>query len=412
MKKQFDCVVVGAGPAGSTTAALVAEAGFSTLLLEREKFPRFHVGESMMPETFWTLQRLGVLEQMREQAFVKKVGVQFVSSSAKESVPFFFDQHDDRDCAQTWHVERADFDNMLFKNAAAKGSDCRDGSRVMDVKLDGNEGVQLSYRDEDGNDTQVHSRVVVDATGQNAMIANRLGLVEVNEDLKKASIWTYYIDAERSEDPDRNTTIILHTDDKKCWFWYIPLANNTVSVGLVGDHKSLLKDGVSAEEKFEQQLAKCPGVARRIAKGSRVGSFHVAKEFSYTTKEHAGDNWVLVGDAFGFIDPVYSSGVYLALKSGEMAADAIVEGLRSDDLSAKQLGSWTDEFKEGVVWIRKLVHAFYTDEFSFGQFMKKHPEHAGNLTNLLIGRVFEEGVGKIFDDMTPAIEEAKAAAAM
>ena len=142
-----------------------------------------------------------------------------------------------------------------------------------------------------------------------------------------------------------------------------------------------------------------------------VGDLRIAKEFSYTTKQHAGDNWVLVGDAFGFIDPVYSSGVFLALKSGEMAADAVVEGLKKNDLSAAQLGSWTEEFKTGMVWIRKLVHAFYTEEFSFGQFMKKHPQHAGNLTNLLIGRIFEEGVGEIFDDMTPAIEEAKAAAA-
>ena len=363
----------------------------------------------MMPETYWTLERLGVLEQMRDQAFVKKVGVQFVSSSAKESAPFFFDQHDDRDCSQTWHVERADFDNLLFKNAAAKGADCRDGSRVIDVELDGDERVSLTYRDADGNDTRISSRVIIDATGQNALIANRLGLVKVDENLKKASIWTYFIDAERSNDPERNTTIILHTDDKKCWFWYIPLANNTVSVGLVGDHESLLKDGMSAEEKFEQQLAKCPAAMRRVEKGSRVGGFHVAKEFSYSTKQHAGDHWVLVGDAFGFIDPVYSSGVFLALKSGEMAADAVIEGLRINDLSAAQLGSWTREFKEGIVWIRKLVHAFYTEEFSFGRFMKKHPEHAGSLTNLLIGRVFDEGVGEIFDDMTPAIEEAKGA---
>lgn len=412
MQSQRDCVVIGGGPAGSAAAALVAESGFSTLLLEREPFPRFHVGESMMPETYWTLERLGVLDQMRERAFVKKVGVQFVSSSAKESVPFFFDQHDDRECSQTWHVERAEFDNMLFNNAAAKGADCRDGSRVMNVEFHDGNGATVVYRAPDGTEHRVDTKVVIDATGQQAMLANRLGLIEVNEKLKKASIWTYYLDAERSEDPERNTTIILHTDDKKCWFWYIPLSNNTVSVGLVGDHEHLLKGDASPEERFEEQLKKCPGVQRRIQSANRVGGFHVAKEFSYSTKQHAGDNWVLIGDAFGFIDPVYSSGVFLALKSGEMAADAVIEGLRKNDLSAAQLNSWTPEFKAGMVWIRQLVHAFYTDEFSFGQFMKKHPEHAGNLTNLLIGRVFEEGVGKIFDDMLPEIQKAKSPAAM
>ena len=129
----------------------------------------------------------------------------------------------------------------------------------------------------------------------------------------------------------------------------------------------------------------------------------MAKEFSYTTKQHAGDGWVLVGDAFGFIDPVYSSGVFLALKSGELAADAIAEGLRQGDLSATQLGGWTADYKAGMAWMRKLVHAFYTTEFSFGGFMKTHPEHAGNLSNILIGRVFEDGVGKIFEDMDPVL---------
>lgn len=410
MEKQFDCVTIGAGPGGSTTAALVAEAGFSTLLLERERFPRFHVGESLMPETYWTLKRLGVLDEMRARSFPPKVGVQFVSSSTKESAPFIFEQHDEHESSQTWHVERAEFDNMLFKNASAKGADCRDGSRVLDVNLKEGGGAKIKYQSADGETHTVNAKVVVDATGQQAMLGNRLGLVEVNETLKKAAIWGYYLGAERSEDPDRNTTIILHTEDKACWFWYIPLANNIVSVGLVGDHKQLLKGRGTPEEIFADELTKCPGVQRRIANAKRTGDFHVAKEFSYTTKQHAGDGWVLVGDAFGFIDPVYSSGVFLALKSGEMAADAIVDGLRKNDLSAEQLGCWTPEFKAGMAWIRKLVHAFYTNEFSFGKFMKMHPEYAGNLTNLLIGRVFEDGIGKIFDDMEPAIEEAKSMA--
>lgn len=410
MEKQFDCVTIGAGPGGSTAAALIADAGHSTLLLERERFPRFHVGESLMPETYWTLKRLGVLDEMRKRSFPPKVGVQFVSSSTKESAPFMFREHDDRDSSQTWHVERAEFDNLLFKNAASKGADCRDGSRVLDIDLNGEDGLKtVTYQSADGEKHTVKTRVVVDATGQQAMLANRLGLVEVNENLKKASIWTYYVGAERSEDPDRNTTIILHTEDKACWFWYIPLANDTVSVGLVGDHKQLLKGRGKPEDIFAEELAKCPGVVRRIADARRVGDFNVAKEFSYTTRQHAGDGWVLVGDAFGFIDPVYSSGVFLALKSGEMAADAVVEGLQTDNLSAEQLGSWTPEFKSGMAWIRKLVHAFYTNEFSFGQFMKSHPQYASNLTDLLIGRVFEEGVGEIFDEMEPAIEQAKAA---
>ncbi len=401
--QSFDCVVIGAGPAGCTAATIVAQGGYRTLLLERDKMPRFHVGESLMPETYWTLERLGLLDQMRNRTFPPKVGVQFVTDTGRESQPFYFDQHDPRECSRTWHVERADFDHMLFKNAAAKGADCRDGMRVLGVNLGQQKASTVNFQSSTGATEEVSARVVVDATGQQAMLANRLGLKVENKQLRKSSIWTYYRGAERSKDPQRNTTIILHTNDKSAWFWYIPLSNDMVSVGVVGDNTYLLKGRGKPEQVFEEELAKCPAVTSRVAAATCTGEFHVAKEFSYTTKQHSGDGWVLIGDAFGFIDPVYSSGVFLALKSGELAADAIVEGLRRNDTSAAQLGCWTEEFNAGMVWMRKLVHAFYTNEFSFGQFMKQHPEHRGNLTDLLIGRVFQDGAGRIFNDMEPAV---------
>ncbi len=402
----YDCVVIGGGPAGSSTAALVAESGFRTLLVEREKFPRFHVGESLMPETYWTLERLGVLPKMQTWGFVPKVGVQFVNQSGRESQPFFFNAHDPRACSTTWHVERDRFDQLLFENAAEKGATCLDETRVVSVDLRPTGPHQLSIQTSPGETQTVTGRVVVDATGQSAMLASRLGLKEVNRNLRKAAIWTYYRGADRSPDPQQNTTIILHTSDKQAWFWYIPLSDDMVSVGVVSDNDYLLKGRVSPEETFQEQLAKCTAVQQRISDAEQVGKYHVAKEFSYTTRQQAGDGWVLVGDAFGFIDPIYSSGVFLALKSGELASNAIVQGLRSGDLTAAQLGGWTDEFQQGIHWIRKLVHAFYTDNFSFGSFMKQFPQHQGNLTDLLIGRVFDDQVGQIFRDLDPVLVHA------
>jgi flavin-dependent dehydrogenase len=138
-----------------------------------------------------------------------------------------------------------------------------------------------------------------------------------------------------------------------------------------------------------------------------ISEFRVAKEFSYSTRQQAGDGWVLIGDAFGFIDPIYSSGVYLALRSGELAADAVVDGLRRGDVSAGQLSSWIPAFRDGTRWIRQLVDVYYTDEFSLGHFLRDHPEHRGNLTDLLIGRVFHDGAGRIFDDLMPALDRAR-----
>ena len=205
--------------------------------------------------------------------------------------------------------------------------------------------------------------------------------------------------------PNGGATIILHTRGKESWFWFIPLSNGVTSIGVVGDNETIFKGRGKPAVVFQEELAKCPVLVDRLQEAERVDDYRVTKEFSYTTRQQAGDGWVLVGDAFGFIDPIYSSGVYFALKSGEMAADAIVQGFRWNDVSAAQLGSWIPEFVDGTCWIRKLVDAYYTDEFSFGHFLRDHPEHVSNLTDLLIGRIFHDGAGRIFDDMSPAIQQ-------
>jgi len=403
----YDCIVIGGGPAGCTASALLAEAGHSTLLLEREQVPRFHVGESLMPEIYWIFERLGLLEKMKNSDFVEKYSVQFINHSGRESQPFFFDQHDPRDCSRTWQVERGKFDKMLFDHAAEQGADCRDQTRVTDVSFDDNDrftSVQLQTAA--GESQQVSGQVLVDATGQQALLANRLKLRNDNPLLRKAAIWTYFNNARRDPGKHGGATIILHTEKKESWFWFIPLANDVTSVGVVADHEYLLKGRGSIEETFAEELAICSAMQEKLADATQVDSLHVAKEFSYTTTQQSGDGWVLTGDAYGFIDPIYSSGVYFAMKSGELAADAIVEGFAKGDLSGSQLGKWSSDFDAGTTWIRKLVDKYYTNEFSFGRFMKEFPEHQGNLTDLLIGRIFYDGAGNIFQDMDPAVEQA------
>ena len=396
----YDCVVLGGGPAGSTAAALTAQAGLSTLLVERDQMPRFHVGESLMPECYWTLQRLGVLDKMKSSLFVKKYSVQFVNGNGKESSPFFFEEHDERECSQTWQVERAEFDKMLFDHAAELGATCLDQTRALDVMFDESQratGVHLQLAD--GSQPEFHCRVVIDGTGQQSLIANKLGLVQQIPELRKAAIWTYFRGASRAEGKHGGATLVLHTENKQCWFWYIPLSDDITSVGLVGDNDYILKTRPTPGDAYCEELSRCPAVAERIRGAEMVGDFHVAKEFSYTSRQHAGDGWVLVGDAFGFIDPIYSSGVFFALKTGEMAADAVIEGFQQNKLDAEQLGSWTDEFKEGAQWVRKLVDAFYTNDFSFGKFMQRHPEHRAGMTDILIGRIFHDQAGALFRDM-------------
>lgn len=426
MSESFDCIVIGGGPAGSTTAALIAEAGCSTLLLEREQMPRFHVGESLMPETYWTFERLGVLDKLKASACTKKYSVQFVNDRGKTSQPFYFHQHDPRECSQTWQVLRSEFDKMLFDNAAEKGADCRDQVRVLDVLFEATDGTSCSpdgtsavaggqkavgvkIQSADGKPQEIGARVVIDATGQQSLIATRLGIRHENPELRKSAIWTYFRGVRRDPGVDEGATIILHTDAKDSWFWYIPLADDVTSLGVVGDTDYLLRGRGKPSEIFDEELAKCPALLERMHHAVRADDeVHVAREFSYKSEQPAGDGWVLVGDALGFVDPIYSSGVFFALKSGELAADCVIEGLRADDTSAKQLGGWAADFDKGVELVRKLVAAFYTRDFSFGRFIKSHPEHAGNLVDLLIGRIFYPEAGEIFKDMDAMLAATKA----
>jgi len=404
VEDNYDVVVIGAGPAGTTLAALVAEFGYRTLILERSPFPRFHVGESLVPETYWTFKRLGLLEQLRQSAFPKKFSVQFVTDTGKESAPFYFDDYKPGECSQTWQVIRGDFDEMLLDNAREKGATARTDAQVLDVLFDGDavRGVRVQLGAGDDRSTvDISSKVVVDATGQSAFLSNRLGLKKPDPHLKKGSVWTYFKAAQRDAGKDEGATIILQTPEKKSWFWYIPLPNDITSVGCTGDLAYMFGSGRGTpEDIFQDEQNRCPGIQRRLKDATRCTGFFTTKDFSYRATKAAGDGWVLIGDAFGFIDPVYSSGVLLAFKSAEFAADAIHDAFGNKNFSEQQLGCWQPKYLDGLELFRKLVYAFYAPGFSFGEFLKRHPQYRSNLIDMLIGDVFKPGVGEMFDVIT------------
>jgi flavin-dependent dehydrogenase len=397
-------VVIGGGPAGSTAATLLAQQGVRVRLYEREPGPRFHIGESLMPETYWTFRRLGILDHLRASKSVKKYSVQFVSESGRESQPFYFFENNPHECSQTWQVVRSEFDQLLLDNARQHGAEICQGFRVVDVLFEGDRAHGVRVQDPSGKTEAVYASVVVDASGQSSLIANRLRLRERDPILKKASLWTYYRGAQRESGLDEGATLILATAEKKGWFWYIPLADDVVSIGVVSSLDYLFRwreRGAPAQGGgaiFQRELERCPAVARRIAGAERITGFYSTRDFSYCCQRVAGEGWVLIGDAFGFLDPIYSSGVFLALKSGEWAADAIVEGIGRGDLSAEQLGRWAAEFSRGMDRMKRLVYAFY-EGFSFGQFIRRHPECKRHVIDLLVGDLFKDSVDEIVEPM-------------
>jgi flavin-dependent dehydrogenase len=395
---ELDTIVIGGGPAGATAATLLAQAGLRVRLFERERFPRFHIGESLIPETYWVLERLGMLPKMQQSRFVKKYSVQFVTASGKESAPFYFWDNRPHECSQTWQVVRSEFDQMMLEHAREQGVDVQEGVHVLEVVFEGERAVGVRVRRSGGAVEEIRARVVVDASGQAALLQNRLKLRLWDPVLNKGAIWTYWEGAYRDTGKDEGATMVLQTPDRKGWFWYIPLHDNIVSVGIVAPFDYIFKNRANHEQTYQEEVDRCPAVKRRLDGARRATGYFATRDYSYRSRQVAGDGWVLVGDAFGFLDPLYSSGVLLALKSGEQAADAIIAGLAAGDTSAARLGAWGPAFNEGVDRMRRLVCEYY-DGFSFGGFVKQYPEMVGTVTDLLIGDLFNDRVDKIWPAM-------------
>ena len=325
-----DVVVIGGGPAGSTVSTLLAQQGCRVELFERERFPRFHIGESLIPETYWVLKRLNMLPKMQQSHFVKKYSVQFVNSNGKLSAPFYFWDNKPHECSQTWQVVRSEFDQMMLDNAREHGVDVHEGVRVhrravrrrprrrRDDQGRGRlvpRGAREGRRRRQRPERPDHEPAAACASGIPCSTRARSGPTG------KAPIAT--------PAATRARRMVIQTGNKNGWFWYIPLHDNIVSVGVVAPFDYLFKGrGPTTSRPTTRKSTGCPAVKERVAeRDARHRATSRPRTTRTASKQVAGDGWVLVGDAFGFLDPLYSSGVLLALKSGELAADAIVEGL-------------------------------------------------------------------------------------
>ena len=400
MNRKYDVIVIGGGPAGSTIASILSREGRKVVLFEKERFPRHHIGESLMTDTYFTFERMGLLEKLKASPFVRKYGVQFANPAGRESRPFYFFEAQHHESAVTWQVTRAQFDLMLIEHAADMGADVYQQTIIKRVLFDGSRAVGVEAL-MNGELVQFEAPVVVDATGQTAMLSNKFGWRVRDPKLKKAVLYSYFKGAHREPDLNGGSTLVLRTPTgSNGWFWYIPLENDITSVGVVADPEYLVKNrGQDLAKIYHEEIEKVESCRRRVANATRVDKIYSILDYSYRSKHFAGDGFVIIGDAYGFLDPIYSSGVLLALKMAELAADSIHDAFRKGDFSAATLGQYQAKLDNGIESMRKLVYAFYNEGFSFSQFLQKYPEQRVNIITLLMGDVFKEGVDDIYEPM-------------
>lgn len=403
LSDRYDVIVIGGGPSGATASTILSDYGHRVLVLERSKFPRHHIGESLIPNTYWTFKRIGFLEKMKASNFTVKESVQFVSPSGRDSAPFFFPDWDADEWTRTWQVDRARFDKMMLDHAREHGVQAVEQANVREVLFEGDRAVGVKAVIA-GQTRDIRANVIVDASGQSGIISRRFGLRYGDEKLKNAAIYSYYRNAIRDTGRNGGATLVIALPQSGGWFWFIPLADGITSVGVVAPPNYLYNGrGDDPGAILDEEIANCPGLARRMENAERVAQIYTTADFSYRSKRCAGDGWILVGDAFGFLDPLYSSGVMLALKSGELGADAVHEALVAGDTSAARLSKFGTPLAEGMQRMRMLVYAYYDPNFRMGAFVREFPQYKDHVTRILIGDVFNDEVAEVFSVMKDRI---------
>jgi flavin-dependent dehydrogenase len=399
-KTKYDAIVVGAGPAGSTTAALLAEKGRDVLVVEKEQFPRYHVGESLMPFCYFPLKRLGLVDTLMESANPRKYCVQFVREDGFLSQPFYFFQHFDHPSSTTWQVWRSEFDKMILDKARENGASVMERTKANKLLKSNNRVVGIRAESEDFGQIEINAPIVVDASGRDCFAARKENWMVRDPELKKVALWTYFKDAKRDPGLDEGATTVAYLPNKG-WFWYIPLSDGMVSVGIVAE-RDYLFNGTTKDHAviFNREIHNNEWIKEHLSDAKQTGEYRITGEYSYRNRYCASDGLVLAGDALGFLDPVFSSGVFLALKSGVMLADEIDHALKAKDFSAKSFHEYGKMMQSSIETMRKIVYAFYDQNFSFGDLAKRGEHLRAALTDCLIGNVDDNEFRELFDAMS------------
>jgi flavin-dependent dehydrogenase len=375
----YDVAIIGGGPAGSTAATLLARAGRRVIVFEREKFPRFHIGESLLPFSMKAFARMQLHEKFLRAGFLKKFGGEIFGACSEKGTKFYFKDGFRSQTDHAYQVTRGDFDKVLLDHAAESGAEVHEETSVAQVTFadDGVKlfwkttrpvevgtphcGVRSAQRADPTTSGQIHARYVIDASGRNSLLGNHFGVKKTYDHLRKLSIFAHYDHVWRAEGIDGTLTLLVRGIDR--WFWIIPLTAERTSIGVVLDSEIFRNSKLSAEHFLEQAVAEQPIIAKRMTSARRVSEVYTAADFSYRSTKLYGGRWLLAGDAAGFIDPIFSSGVFLAVFSAEQCADVLNEVLACPRKAKRLFRRYQRAVNRAMDIYLRFVDAWYTKEF-------------------------------------------------
>ncbi len=381
-----DVLVVGGGPAGSTSAALLTERGWRVVLVEKDKHPRFHIGESLLPLNLALLQKLGVMDEI-ERIGMPKYGAEFVSPHHDETVTYDFANGWNKEFTHAYQVRRSVFDDILLRNAATKGATVIEECHVDEVAFPAEGGVLASGHDSTGQAYRWKARFLVDASGRETLLAGKLGLKRRNRKHSSAAIFGHFANAERLPGKAQGNISIFWFDHG--WFWFIPLSDGTTSVGAVCWPAYMKTRRSDLTAFFHDTIAKCPAIAARLKNAQLTAEVTATGNYSYRSTRMTGERYILVGDAFAFIDPVFSTGVYLAMNSAFHGAEAVDTCLREPRRAAAALRRFDVAVRRGIDTFSWYIYRATAPAFR-GMFMSPNNKFrvVEALVSLLAGDVF------------------------
>lgn len=341
------------------SGTLLADSGKRVLIIESAKFPRYHIGESLLSGTADLLKKVGVLDRLEGDGYIKKHGVEWVWGENREPWTVYFKDALAMPYDYGYQVERAEFDKLLLDNARSHGVEVLEEHRVVDFEIGSDAATTVTFQGVEGTRTTVNTRWIIDASGQGGLVTKRLHQQQWDPYLKNLAVWSYWTGAERPPGLDSGNTFLPAFEDG--WWWFIPLRDDRTSIGMVVDSEVYRQHKAEGLEKYYSEcLARTPELAARLNGATRTGEVHAARDWSYTYDKFSGDGYIAVGDAACFIDPLFSTGVHLAMLSGFLAAVTINTLLdRSDVGTADALEFYESAYRKEFARLRAQVYFLY-----------------------------------------------------